>query len=77
MLGPEHRRTLTIMVNLASTYWHQERWKDTEEIEKQVTETRKGVLGADHPDTLNSMSKQVSTYWKQSMCSVEHVCSES
>lgn len=40
ILGPEHPYTLTSMGNLASTYWRQGRWKEAEELELQVMETR-------------------------------------
>ncbi|KAH8724301.1 hypothetical protein GQ44DRAFT_618470, partial [Phaeosphaeriaceae sp. PMI808] len=32
------------------------RWKEAEELEVQVMETRKRVLGEEHPDTLTSMN---------------------
>ena len=32
------------------------RWKEAEELEVQVMETRKQVLGPEHPDTLSSMA---------------------
>jgi len=44
MLGDEHPGTLTIMGNLASTYRNQDRWKEAEELEMQLMETRKKVL---------------------------------
>ncbi|KAF2176927.1 hypothetical protein K469DRAFT_810815, partial [Zopfia rhizophila CBS 207.26] len=34
---------------------NQGRWKEAEELEVQVMETRKRLLGAEHPDTLTSM----------------------
>jgi hypothetical protein len=43
------------MANPASTYWNQGRWKEAEELEVQLMETRKRVLGAEHPDTLTSI----------------------
>ena len=46
VLGEEHPDTLTSMANLASTYRNQGRWKEAEELEVQVMETRKRVLGA-------------------------------
>ena len=51
------------MANLASTYRNQGRWKEAEELEVQVMETRKRVLGAEHPDTLTSMNNLAFT-WK-------------
>ena len=53
------------MSNLASTYWNQGRWKEAEELEVQVMETRKRLLGAEHPSTLTSMSNLALTYWNQ------------
>jgi tetratricopeptide (TPR) repeat protein len=50
------------MANLASTYSNQGRWKEAEELEVQVMETRKRVLGQKHPDTLTSMANLASTY---------------
>jgi len=54
VLGAEHPDTLTSMVNLVSTYRNQGRWKETEELDVQVMETRKRVLGASqhagHPE---------------------------
>ena len=56
MLGAEHPDTLTSMANLASTYRNQGRWKEAEELEVKVKETRRTMLGAEHPDTLTSMA---------------------
>jgi len=44
------------MSNLASTFRNQGRWKEAEELEVQVMETRKRVLGQEHPDMLTSMN---------------------
>jgi len=65
VLGAEHPRALTIMGNLASTYWGQGRWKDAEDLEVQVIETSIRVLGAEHPDTLTSMNNLAITYKEQ------------
>jgi hypothetical protein len=40
------------MVNLASTYWNQGRWKEAEMLEVVVMEKRKQMLRDDHPHTL-------------------------
>ncbi len=64
-LGLEHPDTLTSMANLASTIWDQGRWKEAEELEVQVMETRKRVLGLEHPSTLTSMANLASTFWNQ------------
>ena len=55
MLGIEHESTLYIMEILAYVYMDQGRWKEAEELEVQVTETRKRVLDADHQGTLRSL----------------------
>jgi hypothetical protein len=62
-LGQEHPDTLASIANLASTFWDQGRWKEAEELEMQVIETRKRVLGQEHPDTLTSMNNLAFT-WK-------------
>lgn len=38
------------------------RWKEAEELEIQVMETRKRVLGEEHPDTLSSMANLALIY---------------
>jgi hypothetical protein len=53
------------MANLASTYRNQGRWKEAEELEVQVMETRKRVLGAEHPNTLTSMNNFAFTLKEQ------------
>jgi hypothetical protein len=53
------------MANLASTYRNQGRWKEAEELEVQVMETRERVLGEEHPDTLTSMANLAVTYRNQ------------
>jgi tetratricopeptide (TPR) repeat protein len=40
-------------------------WKEAEELEVQVMETRKRLLGAEHPDTLTSMTNLALTYSNQ------------
>ncbi|KAI4098876.1 MAG: hypothetical protein L6R37_006269, partial [Teloschistes peruensis] len=46
------------------------RWKEAEELEVRVLQTRKRVLGEEHPDTLTSMANLAATYrdqgrWKE------------
>ena len=53
------------MNNLAVTYLYQNRWKEAEELQLQVVETRKRVLRAEHPDTLISMSNLAIVYNEQ------------
>ncbi|KAF6786572.1 kinesin light chain protein, partial [Colletotrichum musicola] len=61
----KHPSTLTSMANLASTYRNQGRWKEAEELNVRVIETRKRVLGEEHPSTLTSMGNLASTFWNQ------------
>jgi hypothetical protein len=56
-------RSAFISRNLALAYLRQGRWKDAEEPNMQVMETRKRVLGAEHPATVNSMNNLAHT-WK-------------
>jgi hypothetical protein len=65
VLGDEHPSTLASMADLASIYWNQGRWKEAEELEVQVLETRKRVLGDEHPDTLRASSNLASTLMSQ------------
>lgn len=53
---------LRVPGDLASTYRNQGRWKDAEQLDLQVMETRKTKLGADHPSTLTSMNNLASTF---------------
>ena len=66
-LGTEHPDTLTSMANLAATYRNQGRWKDAEQLEVQVMETRKRVLGVEHPATLTSMANLAFTLKAQDL----------
>jgi hypothetical protein len=65
VLGDEHPHTLGSMANLASTYSNQGRWKEAEELQVQVMQTRKRVLGDEHPDTLTSMHNLAFTLQSQ------------
>ncbi|KAK0302156.1 hypothetical protein LTR01_008923 [Friedmanniomyces endolithicus] len=64
-LGAEHESTLWSIAMVVSTYRSQGRWKEAEELEVKVMETRVRVLGGEHPDTLNSMANLAATYWNQ------------
>ena len=70
VLGTEHPDTLTSMINLASLYSEQGRWKEAEKLGVLAMETTKRVLGTEHPDTLASMANLASTFsiqgrWKE------------
>ena len=51
--------------NFALTLYEAGKWKEAEELNVQVMETRKRVLGLEHPDTLASMGNLASTYRNQ------------
>jgi hypothetical protein len=63
--GADLSNDLTSMVNLAMKYRNEGQWKQAEEVEVQVMETRKRVLGDEHPDTLTSMASLVAMYRDQ------------
>jgi hypothetical protein len=62
MLGGEDDETLTSTMMLASVNRLEGRWKEAEQLEMQVMETRKTKYGEDHPDTLSSMANLASIY---------------
>jgi hypothetical protein len=64
-LDREHPDTLNSLGNLASTCRNEGRWKEAEDLEVQVMETRKRILGQKHPSTLLSMANLASTFWNQ------------
>jgi hypothetical protein len=53
------------MANLASIYRNQGRWKEAEELEVRVMETRKKMLGEEHSSTLTSRANLASIYRNQ------------
>ena len=60
------------MANLAAHTGIKVRWKEAEELQVVVMETRKQVLGTEHPDTLKAMADLASTYemqgqWKNAL----------
>jgi hypothetical protein len=65
LLGVAHPSTLITMANKALTYRNQGQWKEAEELEVQVMETKAMVFGLDHPSTLTSMADLASTIWNQ------------
>jgi tetratricopeptide (TPR) repeat protein len=50
---------------ISTVLFYEGRWKEAEELNVQVMETRKRVLGEEHPDTLRSMGNLASTYQNQ------------
>jgi len=61
LLGGEHPNTLTTMVQLASTYRFQGRWREAEELQVNVMEVRSKLLGEEHSDTLTAMANLAHT----------------
>ncbi|KAK6368052.1 hypothetical protein LTR81_028014 [Elasticomyces elasticus] len=61
-LGEESEPTLWSRGMLAWAYRNQGRWKEAEELEVEVMETRVRVLGGEHPDTLTSISNLTTTF---------------
>ncbi|KAL3456402.1 hypothetical protein BJX64DRAFT_41730 [Aspergillus heterothallicus] len=56
---------VSLMADLAFTYWGQGRWKEAKELGVQVLEINKRVLGPEHPNTLTSMANLASIYLDQ------------
>ena len=61
--GQEHLDTLSILHNLAATYWVLGRLKEAETIQNKVLESRTRILRIDHPQTLITMNNLAATYW--------------
>ncbi|KAF8311017.1 putative kinesin [Amanita rubescens] len=57
--------SLSLMANLATTYWNQGRWDEAEKLQTDVMNALKAKLGLDHTDTLISMGNLASTYRHQ------------
>ena len=53
--GERHPDTLTVMANLASTYWSQGRWDEAEILLQRAVEECKATLGESHPHTVHHM----------------------
>ena len=63
--GAEDIDTLVSTTILGIVYGREGRWKEAEQLQLQVMETRKIKLGVDHPNTLTSMANLASTLWNQ------------
>ncbi|KAJ5888591.1 hypothetical protein N7495_008632 [Penicillium taxi] len=61
----EHKEVLDSTGMLATVYWLGGRWREVEQLDMQVMETRKTKLSEIHPDTLMSMASLAATYMKQ------------
>jgi hypothetical protein len=63
--GGEHVFTLIGKDHLAETFREQRKWKEAEELERQILETRKTVAGRMHPHTVISMHNLAFTLMAQ------------
>lgn len=54
-LGAHHPNTLSIMADLVTMNWGEDRFGEAEKLQVQMIEIRQARLGADHPDTLSSI----------------------
>jgi hypothetical protein len=61
LFDPEHENTLNSMVMVGLVYNLGGQWREAEDLEVQVIETRKRVLGAEHLYTLTSIGNLAST----------------
>ncbi|CAN9174148.1 unnamed protein product [Alternaria alternata] len=61
----DDKERLWLVSKCAATLYSEGRWKEAEELEVQVLQTRKRVLSDEHPDTLTSMNNLASTYSNQ------------
>jgi tetratricopeptide (TPR) repeat protein len=65
MLGQKDVLTLVSRQGLASTYMKLGRWKEAEELQRQLVTTMKVVLGPEHDDTMGVIQDLAWTYSKQ------------
>ncbi|KAJ5955445.1 hypothetical protein N7501_009724 [Penicillium viridicatum] len=63
--GEEHKEVADSIGMLAIAYGLEGRWKEAEQLELQVVETRKSKLGESHPDSLTSMNHLALIYREQ------------
>ena len=62
MRGNEHPGTLQAAGNLATTYRHQGRYTEAEELQVEVLEASRRVQGAGHPTTLRNARNLAKVY---------------
>ena len=63
--GLDHPDTLTIMNDLAETYWAQGKRAESAALHEEVLEKNKRILGKEHPNTFKSMNNLAWTYLAQ------------
>ncbi|KAI2885598.1 hypothetical protein CBS13152_7503 [Aspergillus niger] len=61
----EQEKYIDLIQNVCGCLYSDGRWKEAEDLDMQVMESRKQVLGPEHPDTLTSMGNLASTYRNQ------------
>jgi hypothetical protein len=62
---PEGARSLDTLSGLAAMLHAQGRYREAEDVERQIFQSSERVLGPDHPDTLTSMSSLAQTLYAQ------------
>lgn len=62
ILSAEDKIVLESTAMFAMARWEQGWWKEAEQLNVRVIETRKIKLGEDHPDTLINTANLVVTY---------------
>jgi tetratricopeptide (TPR) repeat protein len=62
IFGPEDRRTLNSMRQLANAYQGQGRYAEAEEFDAKVVEIGRRVQGPEHPNTLDTMDDLADVY---------------
>ncbi|KAG9244781.1 hypothetical protein BJ878DRAFT_504580 [Calycina marina] len=65
MFGPDHPSTLTSIVNLASTYRNQGRWKKAEELDEAdtISTERRSAFWSDQARSTNPSSLSLRLLW--------------
>ena len=56
VLGEEHPDTITVMENLAITFYYLHKYTDAARLEVQVVDVRKKILGEEHPQTVKAVA---------------------
>jgi hypothetical protein len=62
---PEGERSLDTLSGLAAMLLAQGRYREAEEVERQILQSSERALGSDHPDTLSSMNNLAQTLYAQ------------
>jgi tetratricopeptide (TPR) repeat protein len=62
---PEGARSLDTLSGVAAMLHAQGRYKEAEDVQRQVLQSSERVLGSDHPDTLSAMNNLAQTLYAQ------------